>query len=105
MRSDEILRPSSRARTGLKIRRDRRNHGEDCARATTGETAFCNSVGQLEETFVSPSLEGCHRRLPPFFFLEQRCSVRTIFFIPTRDGTCVRMEGGTAEIYFATVED
>ena len=29
----------------------------------------------------------------------------TIFFIPTRDETCVRTEGGTVEIYFATVED
>jgi hypothetical protein len=31
--------------------------------------------------------------------------VRTIFFIPTRDDTCVRTEGGIVEVYFATVED
>jgi hypothetical protein len=31
--------------------------------------------------------------------------VRTILFIPTRDDTCVRTEGGTVEMYFATVED
>ena len=29
----------------------------------------------------------------------------TIFFIPTRDDTCVPTEGGTVEIYFTTVED
>ena len=31
--------------------------------------------------------------------------MRTILFIPTRDDTCVRTEGGTVEMYFATVED
>lgn len=31
--------------------------------------------------------------------------MRTIFLIPTRDDTCVRTEGGAAEMYFATVED
>ena len=31
--------------------------------------------------------------------------MRTIFFIPTRDDTCVRTEGGTVEMYFTTVED
>jgi hypothetical protein len=31
--------------------------------------------------------------------------VRTIFFIPTRDDTCVRTEGGAVEMYFSTVED
>jgi hypothetical protein len=31
--------------------------------------------------------------------------VRTIFFIRTRDDTCVGTEGGTVEMYFATVED
>ena len=31
--------------------------------------------------------------------------MRTILFIPTRDDTCVRTEGGTVEMYFATVEE
>ena len=31
--------------------------------------------------------------------------MRTILFIPTRDDTSVRTEGGTVEMYFATVED
>ena len=31
--------------------------------------------------------------------------MRTIFFIPTRDDTCVRTEGETVQMYFATVED
>ena len=31
--------------------------------------------------------------------------MRTIFFIPTRDDTCVRTEGETIEMNFATVED
>ena len=31
--------------------------------------------------------------------------MRTILFIPTRDDTSVRTEGGTVEMYFATIED